>query len=112
MTRFRRSALAILLISASALGGCATTSVKPPAIVYDNPPAEIAATLVPEMPKPVEVVTIPKPLPLPGQLKPAPAERASSPEPADPRQRVGAANAAARRNSRLARKLNSLKSES
>lgn len=96
MTRFRRSAPAVLLMSASALGGCATTSAKPPAIAYDNPPAEIAATLAPETPKPVEIVTIPEPLPLPGQLKSAPTEHASPPEPADPRQRVGAANAAAR----------------
>ena len=96
MTRFRRSAPAVLLMSASALGGCATTSIKPPAIAYDNPPAEIAATLAPEVPKPVEVVTISEALPLPGQLKPVPVEYASPPEPADPRQRVGAANAAAR----------------
>ena len=96
MTRFRRSASVVLLMSASALGGCATTSAKPPTIAYDNPPAEIAATLAPKTPKPVEVVTIPEPLPLPGQLKPVPAEHASPPEPADPRQRVGAANAAAR----------------
>ena len=96
MTPFRRSASAVLFMSASALGGCATTSAKPPTIAYDNPPAEIAATLAPEAPKPVEVVTIPEPLPLPGQLKPAPAEHASPPEPADPRQRVGVANAAAR----------------
>ncbi|MGE4302597.1 MAG: P-type conjugative transfer protein TrbG [Novosphingobium sp.] len=96
MTRFRRSAPAVLLMSASVLGGCATTSVKPPAIAYDNPPAEIAATLAPETPKPVEVVTLPEPLPLPGQLKPVAPVHASPPEPADPRQRVGAANAAAR----------------
>ena len=96
MTRFRRSASVVLLMSASALGGCATTSAKPPTIAYDNPPAEIAATLAPKTPKPGEVVTIPEPLPLPGQLKPVPAEHASRPEPADPRQRVGAANAAAR----------------
>jgi P-type conjugative transfer protein TrbG len=96
MTRFRRSAPAVLLMSTAALAGCATSSVKPPAIAYDNPPVEIVATLAPEAPKPVEVVTIPEPLPLPGQLKPAPAEHASPLESADPRQRVGAANAAAR----------------
>ncbi|MGI9377350.1 MAG: P-type conjugative transfer protein TrbG [Tsuneonella suprasediminis] len=96
MTRFRRSAPAVLLVSTAVLGGCATTSAKPPAIAYDNPPAEIAATLTPETPKPVEVVTIPEPLPLPGQLKPVAPEHALPPEPSDPRQRVGAANAAAR----------------
>lgn len=90
---FRRAAMPALLISASALGACATTSAKSPAI--SNPPKEVAATPAPEQPRAVEVVTIPEPLPLPGQLKPvAAAERPS--EPADPRQRVGAANAAAR----------------
>ena len=97
MTRLlsRRAATAAVLVSASALAGCATTSAKPHAIAYDNPPAEIAATPAPEPPKPVEVVAIPEPLPLPGQLKPI-ADSRRSPEPADPRSRVGAANAAAR----------------
>ncbi|MBL8570821.1 MAG: P-type conjugative transfer protein TrbG [Phreatobacter sp.] len=92
---YRRAASAALLVSATALAGCATTSARPPAITYDDPPAEIAATLAPEPPRPVEVVTIPEPLPLPGQLMPVPDTR-RPPEPTDPRQRVGAANAAAR----------------
>ncbi|OAN51227.1 P-type conjugative transfer protein TrbG [Sphingobium sp. TCM1] len=92
---FRRAASAALLVSASALAGCATTSAKPPAIAYDDPAPEIAASPAPEPPRAVEVVTIPEPLPLPGQLKPV-TESASPPEPADPRKRVGAANAAAR----------------
>jgi type IV secretion system protein VirB9 len=91
----RRAACAALLISASALAGCATTSTKPPAIVYDHPPVEIAATPAPEPPRAVEVVAIPEPLPLPGQLKPV-KETPRPPEPSDPRQRIGAANAAAR----------------
>jgi type IV secretion system protein VirB9 len=91
----RRVSGAALLVSASALAGCATTSAKPPAIAYDDPPPVIAATPAPEPPRPVEVVTIPEPLPLPGQLKPV-AEAAPPVEPADPRRRVGAANAAAR----------------
>jgi P-type conjugative transfer protein TrbG len=92
---FRRAASAALLVSASALAGCATTSAKPPVITYDDPPAEIAATPAPEPPRAVEVIAIPEPLPLPGQLKPVTdAPRAT--EPSDPRQRVGAANAAAR----------------
>ena len=97
MTRppYRRAASAVLLASAAALGGCATTSAKPPAIAYDNPPPEIVATPAPEAPRPVEVVTIAEPLPLPGQLKPL-AANSRSPEPADPRNRVGVANAAAR----------------
>ncbi|WP_176597262.1 P-type conjugative transfer protein TrbG [Sphingobium sp. 15-1] len=94
-TPFRRSASAVLLVSATALAGCATTSVKPPAITYDDPPVEIAATPAAEPSRVVEVVTIPEPLPLPGQLKPV-VQSASPPEPADPRSRVGAANAAAR----------------
>ena len=65
-TPFRRSASAVLLISATALAGCATTSAKPPAIAYDDPPMEIAATPVAEPPRAVEVVTIPEPLPCPG----------------------------------------------
>ena len=92
---YRRAASAALLVSATALAGCATTSARPPAITYDDPPAEIAATLTPEAPRAVEVVTIPEPLPLPGQLMPVPDTR-RPPEPTDPRQRVGAANAAAR----------------
>ena len=90
----RRAATAALFISASALAGCATTSAKPPAIAYDDPPAEIAATRA-EPPRAVEVVAIPEPLPLPGQLKPV-TDTPRTPEPSDPRQRVGAANAAAR----------------
>ena len=88
-TPFRRSASAVLLVSATALAGCATTSAKPPAIAYDDPPREIAATPAAESPRAVEVVTIPEPLPLPGQLKPVAAGAATS-EPADPRRRVGA----------------------
>ncbi len=97
MTRqpFRRAASAVLLASAAWLAGCSTTSARPPAIAYDDPPAEIAASPAPEPPRPVDVVTIPEPLPLPGQLKPVP-EGPRSPEPTDPRGRVGAANAAAR----------------
>lgn len=94
-TPFRRSASAVLLVSATALAGCATTSAKPPAIAYDDPPREIAATPAAKPPRSVEVVTIPEPLPLPGQLKPVAAGAATS-EPADPRRRVGAANDAAR----------------
>ena len=97
MTRppLSRIALAALLASAAALGGCATTSAEPPVITYDDPPAEIAATLAPEPPRAVEAMTIPEPLPLPGQLKPM-TEGAAAPEPADPRHRIGDANDAAR----------------
>ncbi len=90
-----RSASAVLLVSASALAGCATTSARPPVIAYDDPPPAVAATLAAEPPRAVEIVTIPEPLPLPGQLKPL-AESPRPAEPADPRRRVGDANAAAR----------------
>ena len=67
---FRKSVIPALLISASTLAGCATTSAKPPVIRYDDAPA-IAATITPEAPAaPVEIVTIAQPLPLPGQLMP------------------------------------------
>lgn len=97
MTRMsrRHAASAAILLSATVLAGCATTSAKPPAIAYDDPPHEIAATVAPEPPRPVEVVTMPEPLPLPGQLKPV-TEAPPSSEPVDSRRRVGAANAAAR----------------
>jgi type IV secretion system protein VirB9 len=96
MTRptFRRSS-AILLVSASALAGCATTSAKPPVIADDDPPPTVVATRVAEPPHAVEIVTIPELLPLPGQLKLV-AESPRPTEPADPRRRVGDANAAAR----------------
>ncbi len=87
-TSARHVASVALLLSASALGACATTSAKPPL-------AEIAVTPAPEPPRTVEVVAIPEPLLLPGQLKPV-AGSARASEVADPRRRVGAANAAAR----------------
>lgn len=92
---FRRTASAALLVSASALAGCATTSAKPPPISYDDPPVKIAATPAPEPVRQVEVITIPEPLPLPGQLKSV-TGAPRVPEPSDPRERVGSANAAAR----------------
>ncbi|PKP96721.1 MAG: P-type conjugative transfer protein TrbG [Alphaproteobacteria bacterium HGW-Alphaproteobacteria-13] len=94
-TSARHVASAAMLLVLPALAGCATTSAKPPAIAYDDPPVEIAATLAAQPPRAIEVVTIPEPLPLPGQLKPV-AAGARPAEPADPRSRVGAANAAAR----------------
>ncbi|HVH78658.1 MAG TPA: P-type conjugative transfer protein TrbG, partial [Stellaceae bacterium] len=54
------------------------------------------ATLIPNPPKPVQVVELPKPLPLPGQLKPLPRGRSAVPEAADPHTRVEEANGAAR----------------
>ncbi|GAA0740520.1 MULTISPECIES: P-type conjugative transfer protein TrbG [Sphingomonas] len=91
----RRATLPVLLLSASALAGCAGAGAKPPAISYDDATPAIQAVSEPEPAKPVEVVAIPQPLPLPGQLKPVTAGP-RVPEPADPKERVGVANAAAR----------------
>lgn len=74
-TSFRRYGCACLLISVSTGAALAQTRVSPPARV--------------------EIVAIPTPLPLPGQLKPVPSTRRLA-ETADPRIRIGAANAAAR----------------
>src|SRR3546814_3861393 len=64
-----RKAVPALLISASALGACTTTSAKPRATVQEAP-REVLATPAPEPKRAVQVVAIPEPLPLPGQLKP------------------------------------------
>lgn len=90
----RKAGFTALLISASALTGCATTSARPPVISYDDTPV-VAAVLTPDPPAAVEIVTLAEPLPLPGQLMPVEEPRAS-PEPADPSARVSQANAAAR----------------
>lgn len=86
----RCCSLALTLLAAAALTGCAT--FKLPQISYDD---EQPAILEGEPAKPVQVIELPKPLPLPGQLKPLPGAR-SAPEARDPRQRVDQANAAAR----------------
>ena len=91
-SHFRNRAMPALLISVFTLAGCATPSQRIPQISLDEAPPAI---LTPEPPHPVEVVAIPEPLPLPGQLRAVDAA-APAPEPGDPRQRVGAANAAAR----------------
>ncbi len=89
---FRKSGLSLLLLSATALAGCAGHT-PPPEISYDDAaPAVIAA----DPPKPVQVVELPKVLPLPGQLKPVGKDSKPEPEAADPTVRVNQANAAAR----------------
>ena len=86
-----KSVALLLLLSTTALAGCATMQ-KPPEIAYDNAaPAVIAV----DPPAPVTIVELPRPLPLPGQLKPVEESR-RTPEPADPAARVNQANAAAR----------------
>ncbi len=88
---FRISVIALMLLSGTALAGCATTR-KPPEIAYDDAPP---AALKVDPPAPVTVVELPQPLPLPGQLKPVTVSR-TAPEAADPRARIAEANAAAR----------------
>jgi P-type conjugative transfer protein TrbG len=86
------SSVSILLVSVS-LGACSTT-MKPPAISYDD--TATPAVLVPDPAKPVQIVELPQPLPLPGQLKPLPTDKTMPPEASDPRTRVEQANDAAR----------------
>lgn len=85
-------ALAVALLSATALTGCASKKYIPPEINYDD--AAPAVQMV-DPPGPVKVVELPKPLPLPGQLKPVETGKAK-PESADPKQRISQANEAAR----------------
>ncbi|GHH24132.1 P-type conjugative transfer protein TrbG [Sphingomonas glacialis] len=89
---FGASKMISLLAGTAALAGCATPSIKPPAIRYDDAVPAVKAV---EPPAKVEVVAIPTPLPLPGQLKPLFAPGGQS-DVSDPKIRVGAANAAAR----------------
>ena len=79
----------------AALAGCATQGKPPPTITLDEP---IAAQLLPEPPKPIEVVAMPEPLALPEQLKPLPLEPETvvAPESADEKVRVSRANQDAR----------------
>ena len=87
----RAASVTALLLSVSALAGCAG-HIPPPEISYDDA-APAVQTVDP--PAPVTVVELPKPLPLPGQMKPV--ERShQTPEPTDPAARVNQANAAAR----------------
>src|SRR5690606_23220402 len=85
----------VLVLAVSfALVGCATPQ-KPPQITLDEP---VAATLLPEPDRPIEVVEVPKPLPLPGQLMPLPTEEADAEEvvPEDPQLQITQATEEAR----------------
>lgn len=86
-----KAGLVGLLISLTALGGCAHKFV-PPDITYDNAPP---ATRTVDPPLPVQVVELPTPLPLPGQLKPLDTDK-PVPEAINPAIRINQANAAAR----------------
>jgi len=85
-----------LLCTVGLLAACAAKE-PPPKITYDDVDFRQAA-VEPEPPRPVEVVTVPEPLPLPGQLKPVPdhAAKESAKDTSDPRDRVKAAQDAAR----------------
>lgn len=87
----RKAGLAALLLSVTALGGCAHPFI-PPDINYDT--AEPAKLTV-DPPAPIKIVELPKPLPLPGQLKALDSGK-PVPEAPDPTVRVNQANAAAR----------------
>ncbi|MFU6970020.1 P-type conjugative transfer protein TrbG [Pseudomonas aeruginosa] len=93
---FRKSVLPVVLLASTVLfSGCASQGKPPPSISLDEP---VQAQPLPELPKPVEVITVPEPLALPAQLKPLPAmdEAKPAPEPADETVRVSKANAEAR----------------
>jgi type IV secretion system protein TrbG len=85
----------VMVATLATITGCATHGKPPPTITLDEP---VAAHLLPEMPKPIEVVTLPEPLPLPAQLKALPmeADAKAMPEAADEKVRVSRANLEAR----------------
>lgn len=87
--------ISVWLSLLAALAGCATQGVPPPPITLDEP---VAALVLPELPKPIEVVAVPSPLPLPAQMKPLPlrAEEKAVPESTDEKLRVARANQEAR----------------
>ena len=87
--------LSLLVATSLTLSGCATQVKPPPTITLDEP---VAAQLLPELPKPIEVVAVPQPLPLPEQLKllPDELEAKTVPESADEKVRVTRANQEAR----------------
>lgn len=92
MTPIRKQILpALLTLTALPLAACSTSRDQIAPLTFD---AASAAVPEPEQPKPVEIIRVPEPLPLPGQLKPIPI--VSAPEVADPKTRIGTANAAAR----------------
>jgi type IV secretion system protein VirB9 len=92
MTPIRTAILpALATLAALPLAACSASHAQTVPLTFDAAPAAVPE---PEQPKAVEIIRIPEPLPLPGQLKPV--STASVPEPADPKTRIGTANAAAR----------------
>ncbi|MFM9939228.1 MAG: P-type conjugative transfer protein TrbG [Hyphomicrobiaceae bacterium] len=86
-----------LAISGLALfaSACAT-AIKVPEIPLVDSTAFTPAVRAPEPAKPVQYVEVPKPLPLPGQLKPVSSNGGTPTETTQPKDRVAAANTAAR----------------
>ena len=87
--------ISVLMSLLAAFAGCATQGKPPPTIPLDEP---VAAQVLPELPKPIELVAVPEPLPLPEQMKPLPmlAEEKAVPESPDEKVRVSRANQEAR----------------
>lgn len=81
----------IIALAALPLAACGASHAQTRPLSFDATPA---AAPEPEPAKTIEIVRVPEPLPLPGQLKPM--STIAAPEPADPRARIGSANAAAR----------------
>jgi type IV secretion system protein VirB9 len=95
-TQIRICALPLVMVATLAtITGCATHGKPPPTITLDEP---VAAQLLPDAPKPIEVVTLPEPLPLPAQLKllSTEVETKVAPESIDEKVRVARANLEAR----------------
>ena len=95
-TRIRSYAFPVVVLATLAtISGCATHGKSPPTITLDEP---VAAQLLPDAPKPIEVVTLPEPLPLPAQLKSLSIEGEAkvAPESIDEKVRVARANLEAR----------------
>jgi type IV secretion system protein VirB9 len=89
----------VMIATLATITGCATQGKPPPAITLDEPVSGmVAAQVLPEPPKLIEVVKVPELLALPAQLKPLPvdADAKSIPEAADEKVRVSRANLEAR----------------
>ena len=79
------------MLTALPLAACSASHAQTAPLTLDAAPAAAPEA---EQPKVVEIIRIPEPLPLPGQLKPV--STVPAPEVADPKARIGTANAAAR----------------
>lgn len=95
ITQKRTSGSALLLVAVLA-AGCASKGTLPPDIALDEAGQGSEGVLLPDPPRPVEVVAIPQPMALPGQLKPTGDGGKAAPEPADEKARVSRANEEAR----------------